>query len=403
MQTVLKSWQSEALDAWVRAGMRGLAIAPTGAGKTLLGIAAAQIIRTSSNCLIVVHTENLLDQWYKMLEFELDETVGRIGAGYNDIRPITVGIINSLRDKVLSYFGGVIIDEVHHLPSEKNISLLTNNSFSAVLGLTSTLEREDSRHEQFKAYGLHVIHVLDYQKAISEKLLSGFEIVNVAVGLNAVEQQKNIKYSDFIDTHLPSYNYDLKTIIRFIAIDERARILMRCIQKRKQLLGLAESKVAAVARIVLMEAQSPDFKAIIFSEFIENAEHVRLQLEIVGFNAGIYHSGITRQQRVEVIDAFRTDKINVLISCKALEEGLNVPNANLGIIVGGSGVKRQIIQRLGRILRHLPGKTARLYQVYVAGTQDEKWMVRRTAVVAREATSVKNLEWRDRDGIGTAR
>ena len=178
---------------------------------------------------------------------------------------------------------------------------------------------------------------------------------------------------------------------------------MRCIQKRKQLLGLAESKVAAVARIVLMEAQSPDFKAIIFSEFIENAEHVRLQLEIVGFNAGIYHSGITRQQRVEVIDAFRTDKINVLISCKALEEGLNVPNANLGIIVGGSGVKRQIIQRLGRILRHLPGKTARLYQVYVAGTQDEKWMVRRTAVVAREATSVKNLEWRDRDGIGTAR
>lgn len=395
MQTSLLKWQNEALESWVRAGMRGVVVAPTGSGKTLLGVAAAKVIRASGNCLVCVHTEALMQQWVKILEFELSETVGRIGAGCYELKPLTVAIINSIRDRQMPFFSGIIIDEIHHLPSEKNIGLLANNSFRFVLGLTSTYERQDDRHEVLKAFGLSIIHTLDYEEARTDRLLSRFEVVNVAVGLTQQEAEKNTKYSDFIDRNLPAYNYDIRSIIKFLATDERARVLMRCIQARKQILAQAQNKIFAVARIALLEAKTEHFKAIIFSEYIENAEAIRLQLEILGFKVGIYHSQQARQERDDVLSQFRQDNVSVLISCKALEEGLDVPNANIGIIVCGSGVKRQIIQRLGRILRHVPGKTARLYQVYAADTQDEKWQRKRTAVISAEADSIKTLVWRD--------
>ena len=404
MITALKNWQQTAIESWLRQKMKGIVVAPTGSGKTLLGVATAQIIRsTPNNCLVVVQTEVLLEQWHKILEFELEETVGRIGAGFDDIRPLTVGIINSLRGKVLPYFKAVIIDQIHHNASEKSISFLADNTFDAILGLTSTLEREDYRHELFKAYGLSVIHNLEYKEAISEKLLSSFDIINVAVSLNEEENKKNAGYSKFIDENLEYYNYDIRTVLRFLPTDRRAQILQGCIQSRKKLLGMAERKIGAVARIMLMESAKESPKAVIFCEFIKSAEYIKLQLDILGFKSGIYHSEITRQERTKVLEDFRNGIVRVLISCKALEEGLDVPNANLGIIVGGSGVKRQIIQRLGRILRHLPGKTAKLYQTYVADSQDEKWMTKRTATVAREASSIKCLDWREENGLSTAR
>ena len=69
-------------------------------------------------------------------------------------------------------------------------------------------------------------------------------------------------------------------------------------------------------------------------------------------------------------------------------EGVDVPDCELGIILGGTKIKRQMIQRLGRILRNRPGKMARMYQVYIDGTKDLEWLNKRSTELANAAAKV---------------
>lgn len=68
---------------------------------------------------------------------------------------------------------------------------------------------------------------------------------------------------------------------------------------------------------------------------------------------------------------FKQGAVRVLVLTTVGDEGIDIPDANVGIIVAGTGSRRQFIQRLGRLLRPLPGKEARLYEVIVKGTFEE--------------------------------
>ncbi len=74
------------------------------------------------------------------------------------------------------------------------------------------------------------------------------------------------------------------------------------------------------------------------------------------------------------ITKFESGEIKVLNTAKALDEGFNVEGINCAIICGGSSKKRQYIQRIGRSLRFIEGKTAKIINIYIKNTQDEKWL-----------------------------
>ena len=106
--------------------------------------------------------------------------------------------------------------------------------------------------------------------------------------------------------------------------------------------------------------------------------------------SGIYHSKIKKKERDKMLDAFASGKLNVLLTVKALDEGVNVVGANIAIILSGNSTKRQIIQRVGRVLRKKEGKVAKLYYVYAIDTKDKDYVLKN---IKHLKNSAENISW----------
>ena len=77
------------------------------------------------------------------------------------------------------------------------------------------------------------------------------------------------------------------------------------------------------------------------------------------------------KERKKMLSDFRSGDLSILITSKVLNEGVDVPEASVGIVVSGSGSVREHVQRLGRILRHKEGKVAKLYELISMGTNEQ--------------------------------
>ena len=72
------------------------------------------------------------------------------------------------------------------------------------------------------------------------------------------------------------------------------------------------------------------------------------------------------------MDEFRTNQVRILVSCRCLDEGIDVPEANIAIVLSSSSVSRQRIQRLGRVIRRSDHKDAAcLYYIYIRESTDD--------------------------------
>ncbi len=131
----------------------GLLSAPTAFGKTV--VAAAMIARRGVNTLILVHRQQLIDQWKERLQSFLNLTaknVGQIGAGKK--KPtgiIDIAMIQSLVkqgsvDDIVANYGQVIVDECHHVSAFSFEQVLKGCKAKYILGLTATPRRKDGHH-----------------------------------------------------------------------------------------------------------------------------------------------------------------------------------------------------------------------------------------------------------------
>ncbi|HEV3122569.1 MAG TPA: DEAD/DEAH box helicase family protein, partial [Isosphaeraceae bacterium] len=139
--------QSEALEAWWKAGARGVVVLPTGTGKTHMAHMA--INRAERPALVVTPTIDLLNQWYDELCLSFVTDVGIIGGGYYDVKPLTVTTYDSAymnMDRLGDRFGLIIFDECHHLPGPTYGLAATCSLAPFRLGLTATPERADNAH-----------------------------------------------------------------------------------------------------------------------------------------------------------------------------------------------------------------------------------------------------------------
>ena len=103
--------------------------------------------------------------------------------------------------------------------------------------------------------------------------------------------------------------------------------------------------------------------------FHEDVEACNLIFNILsesGFRAGVYHSRLRPRERAEMLANFRKGDLDVLVTCRALDEGFNVPETEVGIIAASTATRRQRIQRLGRILRPANGKKGAIVYTLVA-------------------------------------
>jgi len=394
MKSTLRDWQKEALEGWVNISMKGTAKAATGVGKTILGIAAMEKVGIKGSgadgILIAVPTIFLQKQWAKEILKEgvaEESQIGFVGDGHDDLtKPITIGVVNSLRNLAVKK-RLVVLDEVHRYGSYHNFRFIMNGSFDNILGFSATPERDDGGHEDLLRMA-PMFYDIDQKDGVSAGILSPFELINVGIKLSAEEREEYTGLDNFVRANMRAYGGFNGVKSACYRGDKNAADVMRAISARRQLLLKARSKVQTAPYIVSEESNGSVPKTLVFCEYIAMAENVKEEMEKFGFPTAIYHSGMKSKEREQMLEDFKADKYKVMVTAKCLDEGVDVPDCELGIILGGTKVKRQMIQRLGRILRHRPGKMARMYQLYINGTKDLEWMNKRSTMLQSAAEKV---------------
>lgn len=420
----LYPWQEACLERWFSNQARGMVQAVTGSGKTLLALTAAARLeqRLAPKKLlvkIVVPTGALMRQWNRALqEFlahssrldasktNLRHLIGLRGSGFftPDDRQYMIYVINSARYELARQImadlkGGasvlLIADECHRYVSGQNRLIFEflpyiqeyEGSFYS-LGLSATLPAGQAQKELAAFLG-RKIYAYDIHQAVRMQNVCQYDIYHISLSFQKAEEAEyqelsermTALYRTLLRTH--PYLRDLTQRERFeclrtLASDKNpetsqaAASYMALSYKRKKLVCSAQNRLACACDLV--ERLPLGEKILIFGEHIRQADEL-YQLLSVRFpgRAGRCHSGMSSQANKNAIDDFRNGMTRILISCKALDEGLNIPDASVGIILSGTSVQRQRIQRLGRIIRRHEGKDrASLYYLHIAESSEDK-------------------------------
>lgn len=351
----LRRWQREALNVWEQNGRRGIVGAVTGGGKTVFALSAIAHAKIET-ALIVVPTIALLEQWW-------DETAAFFNLRLDDInvirgRPrmragtINLAVMNTAaKIQPISSNLFLIVDECHKAASPKLRAVLELPKHAA-LGLSATPERPyDEGLEEILVPALGpVLYRYTYREALADKVIVPFYLKNIIFDLEPDSQREYDKLTRAIARSIDRFGPEAP---------ESVGLMMR----RARVLNLSMARVRLTLRLV---AQHRGRRILIFHESVEACILIHQVLSENSVKAGIYHSKINMRERAETLAAYRSGSIEVLVTCRALDEGFNVPETEIGIIAASTATRRQRIQRLGRVLRPASGKSGATIYTLVA-------------------------------------
>ncbi len=420
MEQKLYQWQEECLNRWIANNGRGMVQAVTGSGKTLLALTAADRLSQNTDLdlrvKIVVPTGALMHQWNRALKAfhngknasdskNQPNYIGLRGCGHKtppDCK-YTIYVINSARyelaRQILSELRSgkavlLIADECHHYISGQNqlifeflphIEPYRDHFFS--LGLSATLPGGQAGHELAAALGRRIY---DYgmETASARRTICPYDIFHI--GLPFQQDERN-SYEDLSErmsvlyfTLLSAYPMLAKLsqgerfeLLRNITVSknrkmaEAARQYLSLSYVRKNLVCMASARLDCA--IDLIKCLGIQDKILIFGERIQQAEELYSRLQsLYPEKTGCCHSKLKPQTNKNTLERFRSGDIRILIACKAIDEGVDIPDATIGIILSGTSTQRQRIQRLGRIIRKKEGKgNALLYYLHITESSED--------------------------------
>lgn len=266
-------------------------------------------------------------------------------------------------------------DECHHLPAP-TYRLIAESAFTPLrLGLSATPERSDMAHLDLeKLIGPEV-----YRRApaelMEERYLAQYQEVPIDITLSDEEgayyaEQRRI-YRAFLQRRhiiIRSPEDFQQKIIFMSARDPEARKAMLAWREARNIAMNAPAKYAEIERLLRLHAQD---QIILFSEYNPVVDEISRRFCL----PSITYKTPTEERRA-ILDRFRAGIYSKLASGRVLNEGVDVPDCRVAIIVSGNSTKREYIQRLGRVLRPKEGQ-AWLYELITSGTTEEDIAKRR--------------------------
>lgn len=410
---VLYEWQKECLKKWEAHQFSGIANVITGAGKTVLAISAIGLLeetlkekKQKLRVRIVVPTTGLAHQWKIKLEEHLphmfsEYEIGLFGGSRRDPyrRFCMIYVVNSARYSITrhiredlqdGYHVLLIADECHRYTSPENRKIFDYRSFSSdsllhvhTLGLSATPECAEYDSILKPALG-DEIYRYGFEEGVKGHTINSYRLGQIALSftaqelarydgitskMNAISRQLREEYPSLKALH-PSAFFQL---IRHLASEEEelpAQYLSLAFLRA----GISQNASARIScSAALIRLLDPQEQILIFCERISQAEELYHRFHNSGYGKTVrYHSGLTKELRHISLDQFQTGEARILISCKALDEGVDVPAVNIGIVLSCTAQSRQRIQRLGRILRkNAKNNSAVLYYLHVKESADD--------------------------------
>lgn len=363
-----RPFQTEALDAWRRARGRGVVVLPTGAGKSHVALLAIDDKRRST--LVVAPTLDLVRQWFDLLAATFGGPIGLVGGGEHDVRAITVTTYDSAylhMEHLGARFGLIVFDECHHLPSA-GYSLAARACLAPYrLGLTATPERTDGRDAELT----QLIGPTVYRKDIVElagDYLADYDIEHVSIELDPSERAEHDAeraiYREFVTSHgirmsSPSGWGEFVMMSTQSADGRRAMAAYR----RQRAIAFAPAAKLEYLELLLHEHRND--RAILFTQDNRAAYEIARRFLV----PVITHQTKVRE-RSKILAGLAEGTYRAVVTSKVLNEGVDVPDANVAVILSGSGSVREHVQRLGRILRKKDGKRATLYELVTEATTE---------------------------------
>ncbi|MFN2452733.1 MAG: DEAD/DEAH box helicase [Pyrinomonadaceae bacterium] len=371
-----RPYQQQAIAEWQRAGRRGVVILPTGAGKSLVAQMAIEQVKRST--LIVVPTIDLMNQWYDLLLSCFQAETGLIGGGYFEVGALTVTTYASafrFMERLGNRFGFIIFDECHHLPSSVYRYAAEMSIAPFRLGLTATPERADGADQSLE----QLIGPIVYRREAHElagEFLADYSIARINVKLSpedraVYERERNV-FRGFLKEKRIELGglYGWQMFVAASARSEAGRRAMQAYRESKRIALGTDAKLRVLAELLQRHRRE---RTLIFTAENEMVYRISEQFLIPAIT---HLTGI--KERREWLEAFNKGDVLALATSKVLNEGVNIPEASVAVVLSGSGSTREHIQRLGRILRKQPGKEAILYEVIASDTTEEQISQRRS-------------------------
>jgi superfamily II DNA or RNA helicase len=363
----LRPDQQAAIDAWERAGRRGVVVKPTGTGKT--EIALSLIARHAASTLIVAPLRDLMYQWQRRIKKSLGAEAGVLGDGRQEIWPITVTTYDSawIHMKAIgNQYRLIVYDEAHHLPGPVQHESALDCLAPMRLGLTATPQRADGREAMLAELIGPVVYEEDLADARG-RTVADYAIVRVPIYLTEDEQAEFDELSSSIRHYVATRRredgtFDWAEMARRSRTDPEAREILRRWRRKLAIVNRSAEKLRVLEDVFRLHGEEP---CVIFTASNRMALDVSARFLIPAITA---HSG--KEERNRVLDAFAEGRIKAIAACEVLNEGWDAPAVKVGVVLGGEKGAREAVQRLGRLLRRSGDRAARLYEVVLQETPD---------------------------------
>lgn len=390
----LYRWQLDALVSWLRCGRRGVIEAVTGSGKTDVAIAAASdALRRGRFVLVVVPSRVLMEQWHGRLTAAIPGArIGRLGDSGKDV-PDACDVLVATRHSAAAHKpvpprkrGGLLIaDECHGLGGGiLRRALLAQ--YEERLGLTATLERsDDAVTDLLLPYFGGICHRYGFEQAIADGVCAPPRVAFVGVDLSVEEraeynatEQRLVNARQHLravkDMPLEPFGDFIAAVAHLAELDagpdgRAARDYLDAFSARRQIVAQTTGKYALLGE--LANAIKGADGALVFTETVRAANHAINRLDPL-VSIDLITGSTARRQRREILDDLRVRRLDAVAAPRVLDEGIDVPDANLGIVMSASRTRRQMIQRMGRILRRKrPGVAARFVIMFAKDTLED--------------------------------
>ncbi len=364
-----RDYQTAAVNAWLKAGRRGVVVMPTGTGKTFMAFLCIE--KVGRPTLVVTPKIDLMVQWARELEMSFGVEVGMVGAGEFNYKPLTVTTYDSAYihlERWANRYGLVIFDECHHLPGATFSEAAIASLAPFRLGLTATPERADAGEQMFPQLIGGIAYRLDITDVAGE-FLAPYETRRMYVDLTNEEAEtyRNCReeYRKFVaDRNISLSGPDgFRRFLFEASKTPEGWKAIRAYREQRRIVQAASGKFKVLEKLLAHHASD---RILIFTADNATVYDIARRYLIPAMT-----NQTKPKERKAILAKFHAGEYNAVVTCQVLNEGVDVPAASVGIVMGGTGSATENVQRLGRILRKHGDKQAVLYEVIAKNTAEE--------------------------------
>lgn len=389
----LHRWQIEALSVFLK-NQELIVNAATGTGKTVYAIEAIKHVREENpeyNILIVAPKIVILETvWFKELnKAGLGPNVVGMYYGYaHEFSKITLTTIASINRLDLTMFDMIVVDEIHNMMSANLVKLLKRR-FKYKLGLSASIKHIDQRHWKLMEYFNYNVYEYTMREAIKDGIINKFNFYSI--GVNITDAEVRSKY-DEIDGNLKQQlivGGGFEKIMRLPKADPTKILVLKLFNQRNDLVNNYVRKIDVICDIIEKDTTK---KTLLFSQYNKITRGIYWALKEKVKRTEIIDTNVKQSKRDEFLKDFEEGKYDILLSSRIFEEGYNLPQIDRALFLSSNSTSRQMIQRLGRILRK-KDQPSDAYYIYCIDTFEEDYAIRAKEFVQDVAEKVEEVTY----------